>query len=410
TVSALGRLLVSARSRPGNEPGLPAILVPAFVVGVLFLAGGTFVYWLQADAHMALPTALAVLVASCPCALSLALPAVHSAASFRLLKDGILLTRTSALHDLLNVDTILFDKTGTLTLGRPEIEAMELNPFRKDCVQATAIDRAVALEAHSTHPVARAFRQADIGQVAEEVDSQTPGGLRGHFSGVPWLIGNADYLQRFTDKPAPEGERAFIYLADQVDWYARFSLRDALRPGTAQTLAKLAAEGLNMRLLSGDGESVVEQVADRLNFSHWSAGLSAVDKLNEIQSLQAEGHAVLMVGDGANDAPVLSAADVSMTVQGATELANSTADFILTGESLEPVLAAFEVARKASGLVRQNLVWALIYNVSILPLAVSGYLQPWMAALGMSASSLLVVLNAARLSRPKQNRFEAKPP
>jgi len=116
------------------------------------------------------------------------------------------------------------------------------------------------------------------------------------------------------------------------------------------------------------------------------------------------------VGDGANDAPVLSAADVSMTVQGATELANSTADFILTGESLEPVLAAFEVARKASGLVRQNLVWALIYNVSILPLAVSGYLQPWMAALGMSASSLLVVLNAARLSRPKQNRFEAKPP
>jgi Cu2+-exporting ATPase len=164
----------------------------------------------------------------------------------------------------------------------------------------------------------------------------------------------------------------------------------------------LRREGVRVLVLSGDGAEAVRSVADRLAIEDWAARLDPKDKMDQVRELQAAGHRVLMVGDGVNDAPVLAAADVSMTVQGATELAHSAADLILSGESLEGIAEARALARRARRLVRQNLTWAVAYNLLAIPLAVSGHLQPWMAALGMSASSLLVVGNAARVMRERR--------
>jgi len=413
TLSALGRMVLSAQSRRPGDAGLPGWLVPVFVIAVMLLATGTWIYWQLVQPGLAFPAALAVLVASCPCALALALPVVHSAASHRLLVEGILLTRSNALHDLLKVDCIIFDKTGTLTEGSAQILNVELNVERPGCREAVAQDRslgrAAALEAHSNHPLARAFRHLPIEQAASGVTAHPSGGLQGSIQGHTWCIGSARFVQLMTTGMKPQDDNSDIWLADEYDWYARFHLDDGLRRDAAQAIAALAVDGMDLRILSGDSEAAVAHVAGELNLAHWRSRLSAAGKLDAIRSIQQQGHTVLMVGDGANDAPVLAAADVSMTVQGATELANSTADFILTSASLLTLGRAFEISRIAARLIRQNLAWALAYNTAILPLAMSGMLQPWMAAVGMSSSSLLVVLNATRLSQTRKRAGESLP-
>jgi len=409
TVSALGRLVLAAQSRKAGDSGMPAWLVPAFVTGVLVLASGTWLFWHLVDPQAALPATLAVLVASCPCALSLALPAVHSAASHRLLQEGVLLTRSAAVHELLRVDTVVFDKTGTLTTGRPEVRQICLNPLRTDCSEETAMRVATALEAHSIHPVARAFRGDTAAPTAREVISFPSGGLEGLLEGRRWVMGTARFVGERCPMAAPEDPgNGDIWLADEAGVYARFTLGDAVRAAGRETVAELSGGGLNVLMLSGDGEQAVARVARAVGIDDWQSGMAAEAKLQAIEALHEKGKTVLMVGDGANDAPVLAAADVSMTVQGATELANSTADFILTTASLRPVQGTFAICRRTAVLVKQNLLWALAYNVSVLPLAMSGMLKPWMAALGMSASSLLVVLNAARLARPFGRRDAAE--
>jgi Cu2+-exporting ATPase len=197
----------------------------------------------------------------------------------------------------------------------------------------------------------------------------------------------------------PQDDNSDIWLADEHDWYARFQIEDGLRRDAALAVAAVKANGMDAHIFSGDSEAAVAFAARELSIDEWRSRQSAADKLKGIRSVQQQGHTVLMVGDGANDAPVLAAANVSMTVQGATELANSTADFILTSPSLLALGRAFEISRMAARLIRQNLAWALAYNTAILPLAMSGTLQPWMAAVGMSSSSLLVVLNATRIAR-----------
>jgi Cu2+-exporting ATPase len=404
TISALARLVLSAQTRRSNSAGLPSWLVPAFILVVLTLATATWFFWQQAQPGQAFSAALAVLVASCPCALSLALPAVYSAASHRLMMEGILLTRSDALHDLLRVDTVIFDKTGTLTRGYPQIQHIQTNPLRSESTESVALEIAAALEAHSIHPLARAFRRGSNRVQASAVTAHPAGGLEGMIDGHRWCIGNVCFMRErlgLETRPSAAGE---IWLADEHDWYARFTLADALRVGSRLTLEELSASGLDVRILSGDAEVAVADVAEFLGVARWRAQQRADMKLQIIREMQAQGRTVLMVGDGANDGPVLAAADVSMTVQGATELANSSADFILTAESLQLVMRAFDISRHAAQLIRQNLVWALVYNAAVMPLAMSGALKPWMAALGMSASSLVVVLNATRLSRLSKRR------
>jgi len=403
TISSLGRLLLLAQSRRPTSSAIPSWLVPVFIVAVLLVAGGTWLGWQFVDPGRAFSAMLSVLVASCPCALSLALPVVYAAASHRLLDEGILLTRGEALQALTRIDSVVFDKTGTLTRGVPEITRVEINPERSSFSTDQAIGVAAAIEASSAHPIARAFRQAadeavsEIPIKAENVTVHPAQGLEGLVEDIQWKIGKAEFA-------APAGTASgddSIWLADSEGWVARFELQDSLREDAQSTVVNLSQAGLPITMLSGDSREAVDRIADRLEITDRHARQSPEMKLEKLEAMREGGQHVLMIGDGVNDAPVLAAADVSMTVKGGAELANSAADMILTSDSLGLVSKAIETARRTRQLVHQNLTWAVIYNASVMPLAISGMLKPWMAALGMSLSSLLVVANASRLVRRK---------
>jgi Cu2+-exporting ATPase len=405
TISALGRLLLLAQSRRPSSSVIPAWLVPVFIVSVLIIAGATWAGWQMIDPDRAFAAMLSVLVASCPCALSLALPVVYAAASRRLLDDGILLTRGEALPALTTVDTVVFDKTGTLTSGFPEISDIEMNTARADIGKEQALQIAATLESSSAHPISRAFELSNepgnSGQLsAEKVTIHSASGIEGNIDGIQWKIGKPEFVLNY---PAAKDDDS-IWLADDRDWVARFHLQDSLRQGAEQAVSGLHQQLMDVSILSGDSRAAVNRVADRLHIENRKSRQSPEMKLAQIEQLRQAGRRVLMIGDGVNDAPVLAAADVSMTVKGGAELANSAADLILTSESLELVEKAMNTARRTRQLVRQNLTWAVLYNASVMPLAVSGVLKPWMAALGMSLSSLLVVANASRLVRRKSEK------
>lgn len=411
TISSLGRLLMSAQARRPSAGALPVWLVPAFISSVLLVAGITWLGWQFVDPARAFSAMLSVLVASCPCALSLALPVVYAAASHRLLDDGILLTNGEALDALNRVDTVVFDKTGTLTRGLPEITGITVNPDRESFDRRTVLAVAAALESSSAHPIAGSFHKAleetGNGQPlsAAEVTVYPGQGLEGHFDGTPWRIGKPEFVLGAGTKER-DGR---IWLADQQGWVACFSLRDSLRADAPGTIFQLAKEGRDMAILSGDSQEAVDDIADRLRITERHARQTPSMKLQWLENRRKAGKRILMVGDGVNDAPVLAAADVSMTVKGGAELANSAADLILTSESLSLVNKAVETAKRAQQLVRQNLSWAVLYNASVIPLAVAGLLKPWMAALGMSLSSLLVVANASRLVKKRRDAADKCP-
>ncbi len=225
-------------------------------------------------------------------------------------------------------------------------------------------------------------------------------GVQGRVDGVHYQLGNA----AFTGVNVVEISSGYgrLWLADEKGWIARFDLDDGLRESAGETITALKARGLELIILSGDHEQAVASVAKRTGIGQWHAEQSPKRKMDFLQSLQAEGKTVLMVGDGINDAPVLSAANVSMTVSGASELANSTADFIITGKSLIYIDKILDMSDKTHAVIRQNLSWALAYNLLAVPFAAAGLIVPWMAALGMSLSSLLVVLNSGRLAKRKR--------
>lgn len=302
---------------------------------------------------------------------------------------------------------MVFDKTGTLTDGRPRLAGVTVNsrhPAANDFDEKRLLAIAAALEAHSAHPLAGAFRERDQGLTATAVEDLRHRGLAGEVEGRRWRIGSATHVGLEQGGTEDDGS---VWLADENGWLARFAVRDALREGGLKLMERLTARGLDALILSGDAAPAVERVSRELGIADWKAGQSPEDKMAEVARLQAEGRTVLMVGDGVNDGPVLASADVSMTVKGASELANSAADLILTNPSLRGVTTGTDLAREAQRTVRQNMSWAIGYNTLALPLAVGGLLAPWMAALGMSASSLLVVANSARLAR---SRSAATPP
>jgi Cu2+-exporting ATPase len=323
-----------------------------------------------------------------------------------LLDEGILLTRGESLQALNFIDTVVYDKTGTLTSGAPEIQDITVNAAREGITQAQALHLAAAIESSSAHPVARAFHAAELASSGgaahdlspRQVEVHAGQGIQAVIDGVRWRIGSA----RFAAPDAADQEAGGIWLGDDDGWVARFDLQDRLREGARSTVAELQKEGLASMILSGDDDATVGKVAGRVCIADWSARQSPQMKLERLERLRASGRSVLMIGDGVNDAPILAAADVSMTVKGGAELANSSADMILTEPSLSLVIRTRTTAQRARQLIRQNLSWAILYNISVLPLAVSGALKPWMAALGMSLSSLLVVANAARLVRERR--------
>jgi Cu2+-exporting ATPase len=408
TISVLGRMLLKSQTHRSRFARVSERYAGWFVALVLIVAAGTALWWLFHDRGTLLPATLAVLVISCPCALSLATPAAIASASRKLMEHGVLLTRTTALEALQGIDTVIFDKTGTLTAGTPRLARIRLNPARAGAgvTDSGAREIAALLEKGAAHPVGKALA-IDAG-VERSVTGVTyhERGVAGWIDGVSYRLGSA----RFAGVgPAPQHDGrdsaapSTVWLADEQGWLACFSLEDRLRAGAAAAVAALEKRGLDLLILSGDQPEAVAAVAGRAGIGAWRAGQSPQQKMAYLKALQDNGKRVLMIGDGVNDAPVLSAADVSMTVSGASELANSTADLILTGNSLQLIEYIFDNAEAARRVIRQNLLWAAGYNLVAVPFAAAGLVLPWMAALGMSLSSLLVVLNSSRLARDRRS-------
>ena len=397
TVSALGQMLLRSGSRDSRFTLMAERVAGIFVVVVLLTALCAGVGWYFVDPARALPVALAVLVVSCPCALSLATPAAVSAAGRSLLRMGVLMTRGDALEILPEVDVAVFDKTGTLTGGVPVIVSTEINPEIQGLDEAQVIRIAAGLEAFSAHPLAQAFRSVAPSEGFNQVEVEPHGGISGCLEGQKWSIGTVSYTGA-AHMGRSEDDRS-VWLVNEQAWVARFVFSDEMRPGAKNLVQSLKAAGIKTIVASGDHHAAVERLAQLSSVDEWHARQSPEMKIQIVRSWQQRGHRVLMVGDGVNDAPVLSEADVSVTVPGAADLANSTADLVLTGKTLLGLLSALEMARFTRRIIRQNLFWAITYNAAAVPLAVSGWLQPWMAALGMSLSSLMVVANSTRLSR-----------
>jgi Cu2+-exporting ATPase len=405
-LSAIVRLLDRAQTEKPAVARLADRVAGWFVAALLLIAGGIAWWWWQHDPAHAFSVTLSVLVVTCPCALSLATPAALTAATGALTRLGVLTTRGHALETLARATHVIFDKTGTLTEGRLRLERVELLGAldRQQCLEIAA-----ALEQASEHPIAQALRTETVSRLQAEAISATPGcGIEALVSGVRYRIGIADFvggLQRGGDMgaaPLPASVSGVV-LGDAQGFLAHFEFGDRLRDSAVATVAQLRALGIEVELLSGDQAAAVQQVADELGIQRYRARCLPQDKLRHIQTLQASGAVVAMVGDGVNDAPVLAAAQVSLAMGGGTQLAHASADMVLLSEQLPHLADAVRTSRRTLAVIRQNLAWALVYNLIALPLAAAGWIAPWMAAIGMSTSSLVVVVNALRLrGRPDE--------
>ncbi|WP_353239205.1 cation-translocating P-type ATPase [Limnohabitans sp.] len=381
-----------------------------FLLAVMLAAFGAAAFWWPTDPAHAVMVAVAVLIVTCPCALSLATPAAMLATAGAIARSGVLVRRLSALQNLAGIDTVIFDKTGTLT--RDAFEVVRIHT-RSGVSEAQALEWAGSLARHSLHPVSRALwsrarRQAEAegrlpaleGLTAHEVSEQAGQGVQGALKSP----GQDDMLFRlgsaaFCAAPPRASHHLQVSLADASGWMASFELAEKVRPEAARVVHQLNQLGLRLKVLSGDGQAAVNQVAQAVGISDAQGGCSPQHKLKALQALQAQGHKVAMVGDGLNDGPVLAGADVSFALGQAVPLAQSKSDFVLMGGQLDVLVSTLQRSRQTLRIVRQNLWWSVIYNAACVPLAVVGWLPAWAAGLGMALSSLGVVLNALRLSK-----------
>ena len=392
-LSELARLVEEAQAGRPRMAQLADGIAHRFVVALLLAAVAVYVGWRIYDPSRAFEVTLAVLVVSCPCALSLAIPSALAAAHGALSKIGVLGVREDALERLAAIDTMVFDKTGTLTDGQPRIDRIELMQGM-DEAEAVAIAR--ALERDSRHPLACAFQALPVGDEMEaSAVTQVPGqGIEGSIQGRRWKLGHAAYAARDADEDGHS-----LWLGDGKQAYACFGLAEQARGDAVEAVRALREAGVEVALASGDADSAVAAMACGLGIEQHAARQTPEDKLARVRALQAAGHRVAMVGDGINDAPVLAGADVSIAMGEGAALAQRAADFVVTGPRLQRIPQALAIARRTRAVIRQNLGWATAYNLVALPLAASGHVTPWMAALGMAVSSLLVTLNALRLTR-----------
>src|SRR5690606_24257753 len=295
------------------------------------------------------------------------------------------------------IDTLVLDKTGTLTEGRLTLKA--IHPLR-DLDEGACLALAAALENRSEHPIARAFSQAP--RAAESVDSHPGQGLQGSVDGRLLRIGEASFVCALSGQPVPPiaGENGqWLLLGDEQGPLAWFVLDDRLREDAADLIAAARARGWHIHLLSGDSSPMVSEVARQLGIDDARGGLTPDAKLAVLKQLHGEGRRVLMLGDGVNDVPVLAAADISVAMGSASDLAKTSADAVLLSNRLGSLVDGLRLARRTRRIIIENLAWATLYNGLVLPFAALGWITPIWAAVGMSLSSLLVVLNALRLSR-----------
>ena len=375
-----------------------------FLLAVLLAAGLAAAFWWGQDPGHAVMVAVAVLIVTCPCALSLATPAAMLAAAGNLARRGVLVRRLEAFEALAEVDTVLFDKTGTLTRDAMVLGATQV---RAGIAPAQALAMAAALAQHSLHPVSKALVAA-AGVVsaappwrADSVHEVAGGGLSGRvwrgeaaLPATALRLGSAAFCG--LELAPPDGLQAC--LSDERGWLAIFALHEDVRPDAMATVAALRRAGIAVHLLSGDGVQAAARVAALVGINAFQGGCEPQDKLDFLRAAQQRGHQVAVVGDGLNDGPVLAGAHVSFAFGQAVPLAQAQADFVVLGDQLDAVAKTLLLARRTLRVVRQNLGWAAAYNAVCVPLAVLGWIPAWLAGLGMALSSLLVVLNALRLS------------
>lgn len=410
----------------------PAFLISAdriagpFLWGVLALAAAAYLVWMQIDPSRALWIAVSVLVVTCPCALSLGAPVAFLAAAGELARRGILVQRLDALEALTRSTDWVFDKTGTLTQDQLLVAATtELTPDggggreRRDWLPV-----ALALARVSSHPLSKAIArdlgaspamvaQADEGVRLEEAHEVAGSGVEARWSVGATSLAVRLGSPRWVDDVAGETvSRPVVTLAVQVDgrWkpVLRIELDEWVREDAAGVVARLRELPARVHLLSGDRAESVLAMAGRLGIEQVRPRCTPDDKLAAVTALQRQGAVVAMVGDGINDAPVLARSDVSIAMGSAAALAQARSDVIILSDRLGDLLVLREMAARTGAIVRQNLVWAIVYNVASVPLALVGWLPPWLAGIGMALSSLLVVLNALRLMRPGRVQARAE--
>ena len=402
TLASMAGLIERAQSERPPQALAADRVASHFVLWIVLLSVLVAAFWLWFDPTRAFPATLAVLVVTCPCALSLATPVAIAAATTRLARRGVLTTRANALERLAVVDTVVLDKTGTLTTAQ-----MRMNTVR--CLGRMPRERCLAiaasLEQYSAHPLAAAFTTATGARLPVSALLETPGqGLEGRIEDTTWRIGRRDYVAALcgmvaTTQPGAGDADDSVWLGSASGFSAAFELTDTLRADAHQAVAALCGLGLSVVVASGDRHSTVRLIATELGIERATGRMDPQAKLELIRNLQRDGHRVLMVGDGINDGPVLAAAHVSCAMGAGAALAHAAADLLLMNESLGAVAAAIDTARGAAALVRANLRWALGYNLVAVPLAAAGLVSPWLAALGMSASSLFVVARAGSFAR-----------
>ncbi|MEE9273229.1 MAG: heavy metal translocating P-type ATPase [Robiginitomaculum sp.] len=396
-LSEISNLVEAGEQKKGKFVRIADRAARAYVPVVHTLAVLTFIGWMLfghkfglADSTLrtASLNAIAVLIITCPCALGLAVPAVQIVASGRLFKKGVLIKSGDALERLAKVDTIVFDKTGTLTLGSLELSnADEISPKH--------LEIAAKLSRGSRHPIARAIAlKAGKGSAAEGMQETSGQGVSAMIDGQMTQFGAANFVGL---KPDPNaGTQSWLKIGNSKP--IRFAFKDKPRLDAKETISQLLGRGYNLELLTGDKKEIARETAEQLGIKNWQAEVSPQDKLSRLDTLRSEGKFTLMIGDGINDAPALASAYASASPADAADISRAAADIILQGDKLSGLITATATAKDAHRRVIENLSLAVLYNIIAVPLAVFGFVNPLFAALAMSGSSIIVTLNALRLT------------
>ena len=403
-LGSIVRLLDTALAKKPKLAQLADRYASVFVAALLIVAAAVFGFWtMHAGVNRALWVTVSLLVITCPCALSLATPAALTAATGNLASSGVLVRQGQAVEVLGQVSEIIFDKTGTLTCGKPQVVESVLSGSLNETEIANII---IALEQHSEHPLAHALLaeyapKSDKTLTADNLINTVGQGISANINGTIWRVGNIDFVAQIAGK-VPENmaqlnNGTIIALGNQTGFQAAFVLNDTLKDSAKEAISQLKTMGYNIHLLSGDNRAAVQNTAQTLGIDHFIAQASPEEKLAFVESLQRSGKKTLMIGDGVNDAPVLAQADVSIAMSAGADVSRDGSDIVITNQHLTSIPYAVKLSHKTLKIIHQNIIWALSYNAIAIPIAALGYAKPAIAALGMAASSLLVVSNALRL-------------
>ncbi len=402
-LSNISQIIDKASSNKPATVLLANKIVAVFIVCLIFITCLVALYWYQVDQNQWLTITISVLVVSCPCALSLATPTAFSSAAATLMQYGIALINHDAIEKIAKSDCFVFDKTGTLTKGELELAQIEIinSNFKSDDV----LQIATALESASEHPLAKAIANASKNSEtirANNIENFPGQGISGEIDGN-WYIGTEQFINEHCSEKiihqqdTPESLRKVI-LANSTSVIATLYFNDELRDNSKKLIQYLKKQGKKIILMSGDHLSIVELVADNLDIDKYQAELKPVDKLKNIANLQEQGYQVCMIGDGINDAPAFAQADVAIAMTDASDITKQNADVLLLNNKIESLKIMLKIVTKTNRTIHINFVWALTYNIIALPFAIAGFITPWIAALGMSLSSLIVVINATKIT------------